>query len=552
MTPTISLVQAMTDQELFGKVFASPSFWPWLTVAKLIDGLPLDEREMTLYRECTGRTELPRGPVRRLVMLTGRRGGKDRFESAVAVHRACLAADWRRHMSAGETATVTLLGRDREQAGILRRYAQGLLQAPVLAREVTRETGNVIEFSNGAQLEIGTNDVAAVRGRSAVAVLGSECCYWRTDETSSSSDEEVVSAAEPSMAMTPDGGLMILASSVYRKRGYMHRRWKELWGKNDADDVVWLAPSKVMNPLLPQEVIDKALAEDPEKAGAEFRSIWRSDLSDFVPADVVDGCTDFGTRERAPLPGIRYVAYADAAGGTGEDSFALAVAHAEKDGTVVLDCVREYRPRFIPASVIAELAVLLRSYNNVTTVLGDRFAIGFHADEWKRVGIVYRAADKTTSENYLTMLPLLLAGRARLIDNKVLHSQLSNLERRAYSSGRESVTHPSSMHDDVATASCGALLGAQAAAKRRVQSWAVPIDGKGTVARQFDEQGTVKLVDTRTNQILYDRDLEGISALSHLKNGCIPGPGIANDPNGRAAMDLNHQNKIYRPLRRTP
>src|SRR5262249_28275977 len=103
-----------------------------------------------------------------------RRAGKDRFLSAVAVHRAALAADWREHMSAGEQAVVLLLGVDKKQATILRRYAEGLLQAPLLAAEVVRKTDDGVEFGNGAVLEVATNDARLVRGRSAIAVLGSE------------------------------------------------------------------------------------------------------------------------------------------------------------------------------------------------------------------------------------------------------------------------------------------------------------------------------------------------------------------------------------------
>jgi len=144
------------------------------------------------------------------IASVGRRAGKDRFMSAVAVWRAALCADWRKHISAGEQAVVILLGADRKQAAILRRYCEGLLQAPLLAQEITRSTGEVTEFRNGSSLEIATNDARLVRGRSAIAVLGSECCHWRTDEHSASSDEEVVGAAEPSMAMCPDGGLLLL------------------------------------------------------------------------------------------------------------------------------------------------------------------------------------------------------------------------------------------------------------------------------------------------------------------------------------------------------
>ena len=461
--PVVNLTAAMLDVRLLGGPFQAPSFWTWLTVAKLLDGERLNDREADLFRRCTGRSRLPDGPVRRLILLAGRRAGKDRFLSAVAVWRAALCLDWREHMSAGEQAVVLLLGADKKQASILRRYCQGLLDAPLLAAEVTRVTDDVIEFRNSAVLEIATNDARLVRGRSAIAVLGSEACHWRTDETAASSDEEVVAAAAPSLAMCPDRGLLLLGSSTHRKRGYMHRRWKELHGNNDAEDVCWLAPSNLMNPRLPADVIQGALADDPERAKAEFLSEWRSDLSDFIPADVIEACTDDGVRERARLPGVQYRAYADAAGGTGQDSFAIAVAHREKPGgAVVLDALRERRPRFVPAAVVAEYAALLKSYG-ISKLQGDRWGGGFHADEWRRQGITYEACERNTTENYLASLPLLLSGRARLVDDPVLRQQLAWLERRAHATGRESVSHAraQSAHDDVAAAACGALVAAE-------------------------------------------------------------------------------------------
>jgi hypothetical protein len=85
-----------------------------------------------------------------------------------------------------------------------------------------------------------------------------------------------------------------------------------------------------MNPKLQQRVVDRALAEDAPKARAEYLNIWREDLSVFVPLEVVESCTDFGVHERPPQPGITSTAFCDAAGGTGSDSFTLAVAHYDK------------------------------------------------------------------------------------------------------------------------------------------------------------------------------------------------------------------------------
>jgi hypothetical protein len=466
-TPSITLSQSLLEPSLFGSVFAAPSFWTWRTLAKLIDGLPLTEpREIELFQRCTGRTQLPnrhdRRQLRRFIILAGRRAGKDRFLSAVAVWRTALVCDWRRHLSPGESAVVILLGRDKKQAAILSSYCRGLLRVPALAAQVSRQTKEVTEFRNGAVLEITNNDASLVRGRSAVAILGSECCHWKHDEHSSSNDEEVVASAEPSMAMCPDGGQLCLGSSVHRQRGYMYRKFRELHGNDDADDICWFAPSKIMNPRLPQSVVDAALTEDPHRGSAEFDNVWREDLSDFVPLDAVEGCTDFRVWERAPQPGLQYLAYCDAATGTGSDSFTLAIAHRQPDstGTVVVDLIRERTPRFVPADVIREYSQLLKLFG-IFEVRGDAFGGGLVSDEWQRNGITFKPSDFTTSETYLRALPILLAQRCRLLDNARLRQQLTALER-SVSGSRETVSHPhvASAHDDVATAVCGALVAA--------------------------------------------------------------------------------------------
>jgi hypothetical protein len=478
MKPAITLSQALADPDLFGAVFSVPSFWTWKVVAKLIDGVPLTEqREIELFEQCTGRryNRHTLQSFRRLFILAGRRAGKDRFESAVGIWRAALCANWHEHISAGEGAVCLLLGADRRQASILRKYCDGLLRVPLLAKEVMRQTDDVIEFKNGGSLEIGTNNASLIRGRSAVAVLGSECCHWRTDEGSSSSDEEVVGAAEPSMAMVPDGGLLLLGSSVYRRRGFMYRMYRKLHGNDAAEDnLCWFAPSRVMNPKLPQSIIDKAIANDAAKARAEYENIWREDVSDFVPLDIVESCTDWGVIERPPERGIRYVAYHDAAGGTGKDSFTLAICHAESSmgGRVFVDLVRERKPRFVAEDVTREFSDSLSTYR-VSTIMGDGYAGGLTADAWARNGKRFVKCPRNTGDNYLAALPLLTSGRARLIDAAVLRSQLTSLERKVVS-GHETVTHPStaSAHDDVAAAVCGGLVAA--AGKQSSSAWMQP------------------------------------------------------------------------------
>jgi hypothetical protein len=455
----ISLAAAMRDPKLLGEPFKADSFWPWHTVAKVISGEALDQREAELFRRCTGRTKLPTGPISDLTLLVGRRGGKDRFLSAVGVHRAALSQNWSKFLSAGEQGSVILIGSDRKQAKILRRYCRALVAMPMIKAEVVRYTDEILEFKNGAALEVCTNDAGTVRGRSVLALIGTETSFWNVDPDADSSDEEVVSAAEAGAAMVPDGGLTILSSSVHRKKGLMYKRWKTLHGADDAEDIVWLASSRTMNPSLPQKVVDKAKLKDPQRAAAEFESVWREDISDFVPRDIIDQATDKGVKERPPMPGIEYFGFADAAGGTGRDSFTICVGHREAGGMVVIDCLRERQPRFVPKSVVKEFSDLFRSYR-VSKIKSDRFANAWAADEWTRCGITCEPSALSKSEIYLGALPVLMSGQARLLDSERLRDQLTGLERRVYASGRETVddSGAQSAHDDLANVCCGVLV----------------------------------------------------------------------------------------------
>jgi hypothetical protein len=264
------------------------------------------------------------------------------------------------------------------------------------------------------------------------------------------------------MAMCPDGGLLLLGSSVYLKRGYMYRKYRELYANNDAEDICWFATSQTMNPKLPQSVIDKAMAENPNKAGAEFLNRWREDITDFIPLDDVEKCTDRGIFERPPIRGVNYVAFCDAAGGLGSDSFTLAIGHRDyATNKVVLDAVREHKPKFIPRDVIHEYAELLKSYK-VFTVMGDGYGGGFHADEWRQNRVTFQPCEKTTSENYLFFLPMLLSERCRLLDSATARSQICSLEHHTQPSGREKVDHPqhANAHDDVSCAIAGCMVAA--------------------------------------------------------------------------------------------
>jgi hypothetical protein len=298
------------------------------------------------------------------------------------------------------------------------------------------------------------------------------------------SDEEVVSAAVPSMAMCPDGGLLLLGSSVFRKVGYMYKQYRRLHGNDTSDDLCWFAASTVMNPKLPQSVVDAALTLDKSKASAEFLNIWREDIADFMPVDLIEACTDWGVTERAPLPGtVLYFAFADAAGGTGKDSFTLAICHLDEKGRIIIDAIRERQPRFVTADVIRDYTTLMQTYR-IKTVMSDDYGGGHYADEWRRCGMKFRECPWDKSDIYIDALPFLEAKRVLLLDHPRLRAQAASLERRIVS-GHEKIDHPqsASSHDDVVNALFGVTVHADKMARVLSQhrtasaSWWSPATG---------------------------------------------------------------------------
>jgi hypothetical protein len=57
-------------------------------------------------------------------------------------------------------------------------------------------------------------------------------------------------------------------------------------------------------------------------------------------------------------------------------------------------------------------------------------------------GVDYELADKSKSDIYKLLLPIVNAGRCSLVEEKKLVAELSTLERRVGRGGKDSIDHP--------------------------------------------------------------------------------------------------------------
>ncbi|MCP5404604.1 MAG: hypothetical protein H6922_00045 [Pseudomonadaceae bacterium] len=101
-----------------------------------------------------------------------------------------------------------------------------------------------------------------MRGYTLLAAVVDEACFLGYEADAKISDTELVRALKPSLHNKAAIAVCLYA----RKCGAINTRHH---GNPAGRTLVWNAPSRMMNPTLPQSVVDEALAEDMQAAKSE-------------------------------------------------------------------------------------------------------------------------------------------------------------------------------------------------------------------------------------------------------------------------------------------
>ena len=394
--------------------------------------------------------------VREFWGIVGRGAGKSRIVALIA----CCFASRAYSTAPGESIYVGVFGPDRKQAGITFRYIVGLLRSvDELAALIVDEGKDSVSLSNGVVIEVITASIAAPRGRAYALAIIEEAAFLPSDQ-SANPDVELLRAVRPALARVP-GSLLRVVGSPYARRGVLWAAWQKYHGKPDGSAVFVQASTSALNPTFDSDAIATAYEEDPASAAAEFGGEFRTDVESFVSREAVDAVVVTGRIELPRVAGVSYRGFLDFAGGAiGGDSAVLAIAHHEtrKDRTIaVLDLVREVRPPFSPETVCAEFAGTFGAYG-ISTATADRWAGQFPVEAMGKHGVRVEPSEKSKSDIYRELLPLVNSRGCELLDDPRLLAQLTSLERRTARGGKDSIDHVPGGHDDVVNAAAGALV----------------------------------------------------------------------------------------------
>jgi hypothetical protein len=460
--PVPTILALMEAADWFGPWFQGDTWAGWKAFLAAVFGLPMDPTAAAIYRQHTGRVTAPTQPTREGWVVAGVRAGKSRIAALIAVFLACFR-DYRASLAPGERAVVMVMAGDRKQAHVIFDYVRAFLQIPPLHHLVVKETREAIRLKTRVVIEIHASSFRSVRGYTCAAVICDEIAFWPTDEGGANPDVEILKALRPRMVTIP-GALLLCISSPYARRGALWEAYHKHHGQDGDPVLVWQAPTQAMNPTVDAQLIADAYAADEVAAAAEYGAEFRRDIESFVSREAVEAVVIPNRRELLPASGVHYVAFVDPSGGS-QDSMTLAIAHQHKDGKAVLDCIRERRPPFNPSEVVADFAATLKTYR-ISSVTGDRYGGDWPPERFREHSIDYKPAEKTKSELYGELLPLVNGAQVELLDDAKLINQLCGLERRTARSGRDSIDHAPGGHEDVANCVAGALLAAAVPAYR--------------------------------------------------------------------------------------
>jgi hypothetical protein len=452
----ITIVQALCDKALFGAhpAFADLVTWKvWLIFLKATYGLPLDDDdEVEVFKSCTGRSNYspPPGGWKECVCIVGRQAGKTLTAALIACYEAAFA-------TASDKGTYCLLvAQDlRSSQRALFEYVSNFFEIPILAGEVVNATADSIMLRNGVTISAYPCRPESIRGLRAKVVVCDELAFYRSSDFRPQ-DKEMLRSARPCLANT--NGRLIILSSPYGSTGSLWDLHRRHFGQDSSPVLIWQAGAPQMNPTLSQDYIARMKEEDPEAYLSEICGQFRTGVANLFDSEVLDACVVADRRELAPVPGTYYQAFVDVAGGSGKDSFSLAVGHtvvgSDSEVRGVVDALRIWKPPFNPSGVVAEAAIFLKAYG-VYEITGDRYAGEWPREAFRAQNIHYELSDKVKSELYLELLPAVNSGRIEILDHPELLRELRGLERRRGASGKDRVDHFPGAHDDNANCVAG-------------------------------------------------------------------------------------------------
>jgi len=485
--PYIPFAEVIADPQLMGGIWAKNLSLPQQVALKAFYGLPLEGRELdiwAIFNDQVTYDELgyplsttPLDYVPReydtLNGILGRRSGKSANITAFGALYEILFGGHLAYVKPGQDVVVPYIAQDLATAKANMIFIALMANdAPLLKKQILSASRDRIEFKNGIVVTPEPPAIKTGRGIAVPIVIMDEVGFWYRTAEAANPDYEVQRAVSFAQSQFPRAKQFII-STPYTEEGLLYEYWKAGTGGRhlDPDDrleyadtlVIQSSTAAMENPVITRKKLQKLKNEDPDAFIRESLCRFVSAISGFFSLELVDRATKGHGKERTrtqnEAEGLRplYVAAMDPA--FRHDSFAFSIFHTDTEGNVVQDVLKTWTPdskrgeRLDPASIIAEIAHLTKEWN-ISVVYSDQYQL----ESLQQLALQHNFAimgndftGKSKAKMYGSLLNLMRTGKVQLLDLPVIHSQLSQLQKKMNALGNVQIAAPPGRHDDVAS-----------------------------------------------------------------------------------------------------
>lgn len=415
-------------------------------------GLPLDAKQMILYEQLTQQSKEHEPGVEKMEgnYAIGARGGKSTMVSIIAAYEATRDR-WRQYLQPKEIGYVVIIATRLQQAeDIIQAKCAGLmLDSPKLKRLVKQTTKTQIELKNGITIASFPCNSLAARGYPIICLIFDELAHYRIEGPKA--DELIYNALHPRISQFPQAKCMKISTPL-AKQGLFWNEFDE--GFKVPGRLTIQAPTRIVNPVIPQGFIDKEYERDPDNAEREFGAVFSETAVGFFAGcgKKLDLCFQEPDEDMPYKSSEVYFAAADQSGLAGKDRFGFGISHKDtRSNKIVVDCVRQWETEDADWIMEEILAIMTRYHTRDIDI--DRYAQGWVENALNKRGLVANVRDRLPVI-YTNFRTLVIASRLVLPEHGALRIGLTQTQGYYSKSNNLSIGHPRTIdgHGDVADA----------------------------------------------------------------------------------------------------
>jgi len=385
------------------------------------------------------------------VWVLGSRSGKSLLASIIALYEA-TRKKWQQYLSQGESAYIVVVATRQKQAEqiIGANCARLIENSPGLSNLIEGIYSTELVLKNGMRIISLPCNSTAGRGLAVAAFILDEIGHYAVEGIRS--DELIYNSLRPRMAQFPSAKV-VLISTPSAKQGLLWSFYKE--GTTVPQRFTCQADTRTINPIIPQEFIDRERKRDPDMAAREFDAEFAERSQAFFTDEMIENSFSL-LGDFSYHTGYSYHVGIDQSGLSGRDKFAISICHKEAD-MIRANTVESFDTKDLDK--VMSGVKRLKDLYHFSIVYIDKYASGWVGGCLKKLGLGVEIRP-ALPQIYQNLRTLMLAKRIDICPNESLKRALENTQGY-YSKGNNlSIGHQRGIegHADLADALATAVF----------------------------------------------------------------------------------------------